>query len=266
MYVSALPTWTCEASLFRRETMPTDHDVQQFVVLPPRGLHNTALTANPAVTNVLHAFAAAVAPMPMTPPATPTGMLGIGIRVLDSISGDGAKLVEMSSAASLTLRAQQPGLRIVPVVYYYPAVALGPVPEPSAIAAAALVAVRTPLKVVSSKDHSPVVGARVVAFTDFENRQGVVLVTDEQGEVNLPYGAANSPLDRVYVYAKHGFWNAIKKKVDLKPNLQIRLRPLDLAFADVRRHFYADAADDEGQGVRVGVVDSGIAQHPDLDV
>ena len=248
--------------------MPSEHDVQQFVLLPPRGLHNTALTANPGVTHVLKAFAAAAAPMPMAvaPPAPLAGALGAGIRVLDSISGDGAKLVEMSSAASLALRAQQPGLRIVPVVYYYPAVALGPVPESSAVAAAALVAVQTPLKVVSSKDHSPVVGARVVAFTDFANRQGVVLFTDEQGDVNLPYGAENSPLERVYVYAKYGFWNAIKKTVDLKPNLQIRLRPLDLAFTDVRRHFYADAADNEGQGVRVGVVDSGIAQHPDLVV
>jgi subtilisin len=248
--------------------MPSEHDVQQFVLLPPRGLHNTALTANPGVTHVLNAFAAAAAPMPMAvaPPPPLAGALGASIRVLDSISGDGAKLVEMSSAASLELRAQQPGLRIVPVVYYFPAVALGPVPEPSAMAAAALVAVQTPLKVVSSKDQSPLAGAKVVAFTDFANRQGVVLFTDEQGDVNLPYGAGNSPLERVYVYAKHGFWNAIKKKVDLKPDLQIRLRPLDLAFTDVRRHFYADAADDEGQGVRVGVVDSGIAQHPDLVV
>jgi hypothetical protein len=45
------------------------------------------------------------------------------MRVIDSIHEDGAKLVEMSPDTASELRASQPGLRIVPIVYYYPAVA-----------------------------------------------------------------------------------------------------------------------------------------------
>ena len=58
------------------------------------------------------------------------------MTVIDSIHENGAKLVEMSPESVSDLQAEQPGLRIVPVVYYYPAKA--PRPMPSATPKAAV--------------------------------------------------------------------------------------------------------------------------------
>jgi subtilisin len=41
---------------------------------------------------------------------------------------------------------------------------------------------------------------------------------------------------------------------------------VDLSFADALRFFYDHARDDAGAGVTVGVIDTGIAAHPDLNV
>jgi subtilisin len=187
------------------------------------------------------------------------------VRVLASISDDGAKLVEASPATILALRARQPGLRIASLAYYSPAVAPRPMPKSQMRAAAAHVSPHSRLRVVSATDCTPVAGATVIAFTNFKSRDGVELTTDDQGQVSLPY-PTETRFQRVYVFAKHGFWDAVKKNVDLKPNLEIRLRPLDLAFLDARRHFYSDADDSTGRGVRVAVLDTGVSQHPDLTI
>ena len=47
----------------------------------------------------------------------------VPVRVLDSVREDGAKLVEMAPEHMLALRTAQPGLRVVPEIFYKPAVA-----------------------------------------------------------------------------------------------------------------------------------------------
>jgi subtilisin len=66
------------------------------------------------------------------------------------------------------------------------------------------------------------------------------------------------------VYPLDSHWSIIKKKLAVKAGATVVLNPLDLGYADGLRHFYGNAADGVGSGVTVGVVDTGVAPHPDL--
>lgn len=245
--------------------MPIKTKVQQFVVLPPRGVRLAKPTASPTLGTFLRSFPHAdglAAPKSFKVAA----MAGpqMQLKVLDAIAEDGAKLVEMSLETCSALRAQEPGLRIVPVRYFHPAVPPRPRPRSSPSTAAASVAVRIVLKVVSKSDGSPVAGANVVAFTDFAQRIGVQGRTNAQGEVSLAMGASSKKLERLYVFAPVNFWSALKRNVTVSSGTEIPVRPLDLGFVDGLRHFYGNSPDGTGQNVRVGVVDTGVGPHPDL--
>lgn len=252
--------------------MATSSHTQQFVLLPARGLRATAPTASPQA----RAFLASIAPggpvaagmragvvagaVPAVPP-TPIP----GLTVLDSIHEDGAKLVEVTPEAALALRAEEPGLRLVPVVYFRPTV----IPRfrvesrPRAAAGRARAGVR--LRVLAKGTGSPVAGAQVVAFTDFAARVGAEGTTNAQGEVSLALGSTSGTLQRLYVYPERGFWGALKQNVALSATLEVRLTPVDLAFQDCLRFFAGLAPPTSGQGVTVGIVDTGVDPgHPDL--
>src|SRR5438128_2639109 len=151
--------------------MATKTSAQRFVLLPPRGVQ-TGETSNPATTSFLrslHTIAAAVS----QPPSGTTPKPKHKMRVLDSVRENGAKLVELSPQEAVDLRAEQPGVRIVPVVYYYPALAPRPaVASQVKAAAAAAAGVKIVLNIVSKGDGLAIGNAKVVAFTDFANRVG----------------------------------------------------------------------------------------------
>jgi subtilisin len=156
-------------------------------------------------------------------------------RVIDSISDNGAKLVEMTDAVANEIRAQQPGLRIVPVVYYYPAWVFRQVE--SRVKAAAT-SVKTVISLQSKADGKPVAAAMVVAFTDFANRVGAQGTTNKQGVVRLSLGGATTA-ERIYTYPRTGFWGIVRKNVAVKSPLVYKLDPIDLGFTDgrlVHRH------------------------------
>src|SRR5262249_25097512 len=119
-------------------------------------------------------------------------------------------------------------------------------------------------KVVSRSDGKPVAKADVVAFTDFAARMGAQGVTDSNGEVNLSLGGSSKKLQRLYVFPRLGFWGLLKKNITVTSGKQLGLRPIDLSFTDSKRFFYSDALNGAGAGIKVGVIDTGIANHPDL--
>jgi subtilisin len=188
------------------------------------------------------------------------------ITVVDSIGTDGAKLVELSAGSALSMRAQRPDLRLVPVVYYTPAVVEpAQIEEGFAVAGKRAAASATiTLQVVSKTGSKPVANAFVVAFVDYEARTGAQGVTDEDGKVDLVFGKASITLDRLYVYPLDSHWSIIKKKLTVKTGTKVVVNPLDLGYTDGLRHFYGNAEDAVGKGVTVGVVDTGVSKHPDL--
>src|SRR5262249_48518058 len=230
--------------------------LQQFVLLPPRGMTTRSTASNPDLTSFLVSLGTTDGTVKVRGLAKGrkgrNGGSEIEMRVLDSIHDDGAKLVEMSPNTIADLRAIQPGMRIVPVVYYYPAVAPPPKIETPVKTARAIIT-KIILKVVSRTDGKPVAGASVVAFTDFAARAGAQGVTNSNGEVSLSLGGLSKKLQRLYILPKLGFWGLLKKNITVTSGQQLGLRPIDLSFTDSKRFFYGDAPEGAGAGIKVGV-------------
>ena len=236
-------------------------ETEQYVLLPPQGLRATGATASPEAQEFFRTTSEVGGTQTLSLDGRQTSM-----RVVDSLGPDGAKLVELSSEAALSMRASRPDLRIVPVVYYTPAV-VPPEEVESSFAPTGRGAAAPPtitLQVVSKKGATPVVNAFVVAFADYKARKGAQGVTDENGMVSLVLGKASITLDRLYVYPLDSHWSIVKKKLAVKTGTKVVVNPLDLGFTDGLRHFYGNAEDSVGKGVTVGVIDTGVSKHPDL--
>ncbi|MCA1843351.1 MAG: S8 family serine peptidase [Actinobacteria bacterium] len=237
-------------------------DTQQYVLLPLRGLRAESATTSPEAQQFLRSADEAIGS-----PAMSIADEGPPLRVLDSIGPTGAKLVEASPESALAVRALHPDLRLVPVVYYTPAVVVREeVREDLAMGVKRPTAEDTVTLHVVSKGGAPVGNAFVVAFVDYAAKKGVQGITGADGSVDLVLGASSMKLDRLYVYPLDANWSLVKKKVTIKTGDKVTVTPLDLGYQDGVRHFYGNAAESVGAGVTVGVVDTGIATHPDLVV
>ena len=236
------------------QTVPTE-----YVLLPPQGLRARGTANADARSFLQNAEGTGAGAMSLDGRDVP-------MRVVDSVSPDGAKLVELSPESALAVRASRPDLRLVPVVYYTPAVAEPEVIElpvaPTARRAAASSTIT--VQVVSKSGGAPIANAFVVAFVDYKKRTGAQGVTGDDGMVNLALGKSTIKLQRLYVYPIDGHWSIIKKSITVKTGTKVTLTPLDPGYTDGLRHFYGNADLDVGKGVTVGVVDTGVTAHPDL--
>ena len=230
---------------------------RRYVLLPPQGITAASTpasaTAGPFFLSLRAARTRTVAPQ-------------VKMRVVDAIAENGAKLVEMSESAALRLSASQPGLRVVPEIFYQRAVYRPEIvskPRPRASGAATKIVI----KVTTESTGKPVAGVRVVAFTDFSTGEGDQGTTNSSGKVGLALGAASKKLDRIYLYPGPNLWSMLKQDLTITTGTVFALHAIDLGFKDCVRFFYGKAADDAGAGVTVGVVDAGVAlDHPELKV
>ncbi len=179
------------------------------------------------------------------------------IRLVDSVGLDGAKLVEASDDAVLALRRLHPGVRVVPLRWYTPAIARRHVETRPAAAMAAPGSAVT-LRVVSAHGGTPVMGAFVVAFVDFSTKSGDQGVTDANGEVKVALGGPHATLDRLYVCPIDAYWRLISPSFTATDGAPVEVLPLDLAFTDGLRHYYGNGPDGAASGVTVAVIDTGV--------
>jgi subtilisin family serine protease len=228
-----------------RTTVPESSKLARFVLLPARGMRSTALLQS--------ALAQSIAPS-----------IQAEMTILDSIHEDGAKLVEMTTAAVAKFVPNHPGLRLVPLVYYQTAVERYRV-RYSAAAAAISPGPAVSIRIASRSDGSPVSDAKVVAFTNFASRQGAEDNTDANGNVILNLGGV-ATLERVYVYPKANFWSLRKDAVATGRTVQLDVLPVDPSYRDELQSFYGTSPLNAGTGVTVGVVDTGVGPHPDITV
>jgi subtilisin len=238
---------------------------QQFILLPPRGLTAGVVTASTPATESFLASLEKVRLARNQAKALSTAKVTTKLKVLDSIKENGAKLIEISPDDLSNLRAEQPGLRVVPVVYYYPATAPHAEVAVRAKASAATAGGLT-LKVVAKGSGAPIAGATVVAFTNFAKRAGLQGTTNKSGSVKLKFPGSSVKLERLYIYAEGGFWNGLRQKLKVKDGDRFELLPIDLSFTDSVRFFYGNSDLTVGQSVKVGIIDTGVGPHRDLVV
>jgi subtilisin len=236
---------------------------RRFVILPPLGvrLASSGVRLARRALSLEHFMAAIARPRQVAKSAVE----GATVKVLDSVHDDGAKLVEMRAEDVMKLRSAQPGVRVVPEVFFRPARAPRPQVHPVA-ATAARKTVTVTVRVVSRTDGKPVARAEVIAFTDYDAREGGAGRTDAAGKARLRVRATARKIERLFVFPALGFWGALGKNVTVKPELEIALRPIDLGAPDALRHFYGFAPLAMGRAVTVGILDTGIGEHPDLAV
>ena len=239
----------------------------QYVLLPQRGLSSTSSVLSASTAG---AFLALNADLTAggAPPADAR------IRVLDSLHENGAKLVDVADGDVAEVRASHPDMILAPVLFYEPArlkqprveIALDPVVLPAAAAAPGIAATTvTKITVVDAVTGAPVAGANVVAFTNFEKRQGLQGETDAAGQVSLDFGFTPVTLQRLYAFpGLVGYWGHLEQNLSVPAVAQVRLTPIDLTFVDSLRHFHPPGALTDGAGVTVGVIDTGVGPHPDI--
>lgn len=234
----------------------------QYVILPAVGMTAEARPEMRFMSSLQSTFRAAGAKR-LNVDAQSGAQLNV--KVVDSIKENGAKLIECSPDEIPALRAAQPGMRIEPVVYYHPMRARFEIEEK--LVFKARLGSKITLKIVAKTSGKAVKGALVVAFTNFAQRQGAQGTTNAQGKVTLALGASKKKIERLYVLVETALWPALLRNVTISNGQTIQLIDLDPNFTDCVRHFYPGSMLTTGAGVKVGVVDTGIAtNHPNLVV
>jgi subtilisin len=258
---------------------------QRYLILPIRGLQATPATASvhsfltglvsaaaarPLRSRLFETVAAGAAALPRNARSVKPKVTAEAFQLVSSMQENGVKLVSATPEMAAAIRYEQPGLRVVPEIFYRPARFELRLRSKAARALAGRAAVQRKLEVtvVRADTGDPVAGVDVIGFTDFAAREGNQGLTKANGKVTLTAPGSAKTYERLYVqHELPGLWSFLANKVDTKGNLQVALRPLDLAAGDSLRHFHDIGADGAGTGVRVGVIDSGVAlSHPDLVV
>ncbi|HTD92426.1 MAG TPA: S8 family serine peptidase [Chitinophagaceae bacterium] len=185
------------------------------------------------------------------------------MKVLDSVHANGAKLVECS-VSPVDLRFDFPGMRVIQNTLFSMARV-----EPKSIirAASTQLGIATSIVVTDAQGH-PVKKAKVVAYTNFKKEDGDEGYTDSKGRVSLKIGKGKK-IERLYIYPPAGCWPAMLTNRVLKNDDVIKLENIEPGHVDSFRHFYDtnDAVKFPPIGkskLKIAVVDSGIAPHPDL--
>jgi subtilisin len=264
-----------KSSVRRKGTLvATKSGVRRYVIMPKHGFEDSALakaTLAPSKQAVMLA-------------ARAEGLERSPMRVLDGIGNNGPKLVEMSEEGELSLRLNNPDLKVVPEVFYHrcwyrPSVEKRPVHKARAAKAKRkaeggvkvaaqpeAAAAGTTIRVVDSTTERPLRGAHVVVFTDYKNHIGDAGDTNAEGVVRLDSISPRQSLERAYVYGPPGYWGHFGANTPASALKTVQLRPIDLSDPNLLLHqLYGVLPRTAGAGVTVGVIDSGIdSTHPDL--
>lgn len=241
----------------------SDETLQQMVLMPRRRLRARASALSSRAARRLEELDGLIGSGTIAAVAR-----GVRCRVLDSIRGDGPKLIELARGDIPAMRAAHPDLDLVPVVYYSPAVA----PQAAAVNAPVGAGVGTAtssspirVKIVDAATGAPVAGALVVAFTDFANMAGLNRGTGPQGIAEFNFKTNPVAIERLYVYPPpSGYWGHFRRDFNLADGLTIELQAIDPAWTDSLRYFHPVGNADVGAGVTVAVIDGGVGPHPDL--
>ena len=122
------------------------------------------------------------------------------------------------------------------------------------------------ITVVDRATGKPLRSAHLVAFTDFSTHTGDEGDSGANGAVRLKSISPRQTLERLYVYGPPGYWGYYATNTSAGALKTLQLRSIDLADASLLlRQLYGGLPADSGNGVTVGIVDTGIdGSHPAL--
>lgn len=250
---------------------------RRYIVMASDGFDSPILTE--AIFRP-HAGVVAVAARPRAARAAPK------MKVLDSISDKGPKLVEMSPETELSLRLSTPGLKIIPEVFYerqWERYRVSKRPAPPSVAPKRAKRKKSPkriakkaakavagfdVRVTDRADGKPVRGVHIVAFTDFADGAGAEAKTGVGGTARLKGIAPHRALERVYVYAPAGYWGHYATDTTGAKLASIELTRIDVTDPTLLlTQLYGALPATAGANVTIAIIDSGVdGAHPDLQV
>ncbi|NID10992.1 S8 family peptidase [Fibrivirga algicola] len=235
--------------------------VRNYLILPSTGIRLTDNRPDTTTEALFSKLSVDVQLGQLLDHEQPTGAV-----VVDTIGNTGIKLVQIADNELAQVRAQLPGVRLVPEVFYYRQWQRETILEPFRVQQGQpRVGVR--IKLAEAKTGKPVAGVTVVAFTNFEQRQGEQATSNAQGIVAFK-NIGGQRIDQLFGYPKTGYWSLWRKNLTLIPDQVIELQPLKLDYIDSKQFFYPSSKTDltAGNGVKVGVIDTGAGPHPDLQI
>lgn len=195
---------------------------------------------------------------------------GREVTVVDTVHPEGPRLVEADHEIAETVNRGDSPLQMVPLVEFSPPKPAlreyeGPAPAASHAGAPAPPTVRVEVVCTDAVSGNGVEGARVIAI-DESGRAGAAM-TDAGGTATLALWSAEIAL--LFVEPPESgapYWGAFRYSVHASGPVEVEMTPIDLAYVDSVRHYYGNSKFDGERGVEIGVIDTGVGPHTDLNV
>lgn len=182
---------------------------------------------------------------------------------------EGVSVMRANSSALLAMRRNTPGLRIAPAAWAYLQYIrpLGDELEASAIQVAAGTKVKRFELRLADPQGRPVAGVRVKALVDWDGAH-VPAVTGPDGIASLGIPVLYPRVEMILVEPEHTHWSVFLKgfdRVDAPKRLNVPAAPLVPDGFQLLAN-YAPHDAQAGEGVTVGVIDSGVGPHAGIAV
>jgi len=189
-----------------------------------------------------------------------------GIRIIHSLAENGPKLVKVDDRAARELGDRLPDVRRLPVIKYarplmkasYPLAAPGIKGRPVG-------GEELEISVKETRKGKQVACSDVVvtAFSDYRAKIGDRYSTDRYGRAFVT--VSGDTINHLYGEALWK-WSAFREDVPLNPPITLHLPPLSEDFTDCVRHYYDRSRFNPDIPVTVGVIDTGVGPHDDLNI
>lgn len=191
-----------------------------------------------------------------------------GIRMLSKgLAGEWMVVRIEDQVASLKLRVEMPSMEVIRAQRLQPQWAQAVVLDVDATIHVLSAGARRFNVTVVDDLGVPVADAKVLVIFDSARKLGAEVRTNAAGKAALAVPATWERVESFAVVPVHSLWSyAVAQWPIPTGDVTVALRRLDSAGAHPLRH-HVDAGNPlDGQGVVVGIIDSGVGPHPDLTV